>query len=248
MDTPRILIVDDDPRLRELLERYLTQQGFAVQTVPDGVRMQQCLHQAEYAALILDVMLPGEDGLSLCRRLRAQGQRVPIIMLTARGDEVERIIGLEMGADDYLPKPFNPRELTARLRAVLRRSPPALPGAPTLETQRFSFGPFTLDLACRQLWRGTTQLPLTSGEFALLKVLVEHARQPLARERLLNLSRGRDYMAYDRSIDVQISRLRKLLEEDPQNPRWLQTVRGFGYVLVPDANEPGDGTPDVPAP
>jgi two-component system phosphate regulon response regulator OmpR len=238
MDIPRILLVDDDPRLRELLERYLTQQGFAVQAVPDGVRMRQCLHQAEYAALILDLMLPGEDGLSLCRSLRAQGQRIPIIMLTARGDEVERIIGLEMGADDYLPKPFNPRELTARLRAVLRRVPPVLPGAPTLTAQQLVFGPFILDLASRQLWRAAELIPLTSGEFALLKVLAEHARQPLARERLLNLSRGRDYMAYDRSIDVQISRLRKLLEDDPQNPRWLQTVRGFGYVLVPDAAAP----------
>jgi two-component system phosphate regulon response regulator OmpR len=183
---------------------------------------------------VLDMMLPGEDGLAICRRLRGSGETVPIIMLTAKGDEVDRIVGLEMGADDYLPKPFNPRELVARIHAVLRRQTERLaPGAPAAEG-KVAFGPYVLDLATRTLMRGESALGLTTGEFSLLKVLATHPRQPLAREKLMLLARGRDHDVFDRAIDVQISRLRKLIEVDASTPRYIQTVWGFGYVFVPD--------------
>jgi len=160
---------------------------------------------------------------------------MPIIMLTAKGDDVDRIVGLEVGADDYLAKPFNPRELVARIQAVLRRVPaPQPPGAPTTDEQVVNFGDFTLNLATRSLARGDEPLPLTTGEFALLKVLVQHARTPLSRDKLMELARGREFGAFDRSIDVQISRLRKLLEADPAKPVYIQTVWGFGYVFIPD--------------
>ncbi|MEO8135061.1 MAG: winged helix-turn-helix domain-containing protein, partial [Betaproteobacteria bacterium] len=159
---------------------------------------------------------------------------VPIIMLTAKSEDVDRIVGLELGADDYLPKPFNPRELVARINAVLRRYAEIhAPGAPTDEGT-IAFGEFALDLATRELKRGEETLALTTGEFGLLKVLVTHARQPLAREKLMMLARGRDHEVFDRAIDVQISRLRKLIETDPGSPRYIQTVWGFGYVFVPD--------------
>jgi two-component system, OmpR family, phosphate regulon response regulator OmpR len=159
---------------------------------------------------------------------------VPVIMLTAKGEDVDRIVGLEMGADDYLPKPFNPRELVARIHAVLRRHTEHLaPGAPALEG-KLSFGPYRLDLTTRTLLRGDTVVPLTTGEFGLLKVLATHPRQPLAREKLMLLARGRDHDVFDRAIDVQVSRLRKLIESDAATPRYIQTVWGFGYVFVPD--------------
>jgi len=156
-------------------------------------------------------------------------------MLTAKGDEIDRIVGLEMGADDYLPKPFNPRELVARINAVLRRRQPAgPPGAPEAQGERHQFGAFTLDLATRSLTREGKDLSLTTGEFSVLKVLVQHPRQPLSRDKLMELARGREYEVFDRSIDVQISRLRKIVEQDPAKPRHIQTVWGFGYVFVPD--------------
>jgi two-component system phosphate regulon response regulator OmpR len=156
-------------------------------------------------------------------------------MLTAKGDEVDRIVGLEVGADDYLPKPFNPRELVARVQAVLRRRPvPPVPGAPTPEAEEVTFGEFTLDLSTRSLKRGAEEMTITTGEFALLKVLVQHPRQPLSRDKLMELARGREFGAFDRAIDVQISRLRKLVESDPAKPAFIQTVWGFGYVFVPD--------------
>jgi len=158
-------------------------------------------------------------------------------MLTAKGDEVDRIVGLEMGADDYLPKPFNPRELLARIRAVLRRHTIELPGAPSTAEKVVSFGSYQLNLATRELSRDGDPVALTSGEFAVLKVLVSHPREPLSRDKLMNLARGREYTATERSIDVQVSRLRRLLEQDPAQPRYLQTVWGLGYVFVPD----GDG-------
>lgn len=157
-------------------------------------------------------------------------------MLTARGDEVDRIVGLELGADDYLPKPFNPRELVARIKAILRRHSRPAPGAPATQEENIDFGPFSLDLATRELRRDGQVLPLTSGEFAVLKVLVSHPRQPLSRDKLMTLARGRDHGAFDRSIDVQLSRLRKLIETDPAQPRYLQTVWGVGYVFVPDGS------------
>ncbi len=231
----RILVIDDDLRLRDLLKRYLTEQGFGVETVPDGAAMDHNLKRTRYDLLVLDLMLPGEDGLAICRRLRAGGNNIPVIMLTAKGDDVDRIIGLEMGADDYLPKPFNPRELVARIQAVLRRQAPLpAPGAPTPEDTLVTFGPFTLNLGTRGLARGGEPVPLTHGEFSVLKVFAQHPREPLSRDKLMDLARGREHESYDRSIDVQVSRLRKLLGEDPQAPRFIQTVWGFGYVFIPD--------------
>ncbi len=238
-DKPRILVVDDDQRLRELLSRYLSEQGFSVKTADQATSMDKALARELYDLLVLDLMLPGEDGLSICRRLRAAKNDMPIIMLTAKGDDIDRIVGLEMGADDYLPKPFNPRELVARMHAVLRRrsaAPP--PGAPAAAEEVVRFGNVELDLATRQLTRNGQTTQLTTAEFAVLKVLVQHPRDPLSRDKLMELARGREYDVFDRSIDVQLSRLRKLVEDEPGKPRYLQTVWGFGYVFIPDGNKP----------
>jgi two-component system phosphate regulon response regulator OmpR len=240
MNEPRqkILIVDDDIRLRQLLERYLADQGFAARSVDGSAAMDKILSREFYDLIVLDLMMPGEDGLAICRRLRGEKNDVAIIMLTAKGDEVDRIVGLELGADDYLPKPFNPRELVARIHAVLRRrvAPPP-PGAPGEVESTVDFGNVSLNLGTRELTRDGTVTTLTTGEFALLKVLVEHPRKPLSRDKLMELARGREYDVFDRSIDVQVSRLRKLVEEDPGKPRYLQTVWGFGYVFVPDGKK-----------
>jgi two-component system phosphate regulon response regulator OmpR len=237
----RILVVDDDLRLRDLLQRYLTEQGFAVATVSDAAGMDRTLSREHYDLLVLDLMLPGEDGLSVCRRLRGSKNPMPIIMLTAKGEEIDRIVGLEMGADDYLPKPFNPRELVARINAVLRRRAAQVPpGAPATEVEIVSFGGMTVNLATRTLERDGRSVSLTTGEFALLKVMVTHPRTPLSRDKLMELARGREYDVYDRSIDVQVSRLRKLIERDPAKPAFIQTVWGFGYVFVPDGEKRGE--------
>ncbi len=231
----KILVVDDDLRLRDLLKRYLGEQGFAVDTVADAAGMDRQFQRVRYDLIVLDLMLPGEDGLAICRRLRAGANDVSIIMLTARGDDVDRIVGLEMGADDYLAKPFNPRELVARIHAVLRRQQrPEMPGAPASAERLVEFGPFALSLGTRTLTREGAPVSLTTGEFALLKALAAHPREPMSRDKLMELARGREHESYDRSIDVQVSRLRRLLGEDPQNPRYIQTVWGFGYVFVPD--------------
>ncbi len=235
-ETLKIIVVDDDLRLRALLERYLVEQAYQVRSVGNYEQMQRLMEREHFHLVVLDLMLPGEDGLSICRKLRQQNNDVPIIMLTAKGDEVDRIIGLEMGADDYLPKPFNPRELLARIRAVLRRKSKDLPGAPSQEETVISFGPFTFNLATREMRKGDEPLPLTSGEYAVLKVLVSHPREPLSRDKLMNQARGRDYSAMERSIDVQVSRLRRMLEDDAANPRYIQTVWGLGYVFVPDGS------------
>ncbi|MDY0011293.1 MAG: two-component system response regulator OmpR [Rhodocyclaceae bacterium] len=234
----RILLVDDDARLRDLLSRYLSEQGFGVKPVADAPAMERALHREHFDLIVLDLMLPGEDGLSICRRLRAAENPIPIIMLTAKGDDVDRIVGLEMGADDYLPKPFNPRELVARIQAVMRRQPQSPPGAPTLEDEVVSFGNVRVHLGNRTLQRNGEEIALTTGEFSLLKVLVQHPRQPLSRDKLMELARGREYGVFDRAIDVQVSRLRKLVEDDPSKPRYIQTVWGFGYVFVPDEGTP----------
>jgi two-component system, OmpR family, phosphate regulon response regulator OmpR len=231
----KILVVDDDLRLRDLLNRYLGEQGFAVRTVADAHGMDKLLAHERFDLLVLDLMLPGEDGLSICRRLRGTKNTIPVIMLTAKGEDVDRIVGLEMGADDYLPKPFNPRELVARIHAVLRRQAAVgPPGAPAADGAPVSFGGMTVDLAKRTLTRGGKEVALTTGEFALLKVLVTHPRTPLSRDKLMELARGREYEVFDRAIDVQVSRLRKLVEPDPAKPTYIQTVWGFGYVFVPD--------------
>ncbi len=231
----RIAVVDDDARICDLLRRYLTQEGFEVLLAEDGKALNRLVTRENIDLIVLDLMLPGEDGLSICRRLRAVGDTTPIIMLTAKVDDVDRIVGLEVGADDYLPKPFNPRELLARIHAVLRRRPTIeAPGAPSKEPLTVSFGPFEFDLALRRLSRDGEQVALTTGEFSMLKALVRHPRQPLSRDKLAQLARGREFEPFDRSLDVQISRLRKMVEPDPARPRYIQTVWGVGYVFVPD--------------
>jgi two-component system OmpR family response regulator/two-component system phosphate regulon response regulator OmpR len=199
--------------------------------------MDKLRTREHFDLIILDLMLPGEDGLTICRRLRGTGDTTPIIMLTAKGEEVDRIVGLEMGADDYLPKPFNPRELLARVHAVLRRQSSTPPGTPQADEPAVRFGNVEVDFAARALKRGDELLPLTTGEFAVLKVLLQHPRQPLSRDKLMALARGREQGPFDRAIDVQVSRLRKMIESDPTQPRYLQTVWGFGYVFVPDGAE-----------
>ena len=234
----KILIVDDDIRTRESLKNYLRQEGFEVLQADDSKAMTRVLLRESVDMIILDLMMAGEDGLSVCRRLRAANDLTPIIMLTAKGDEADRIVGLELGADDYLTKPFNPRELLARIHAVMRRSPmPEVPGAPTTDNEIVKFGRFTLTLGTRVLRGDGKDLPLASGGFAMLKALVRHPRQSLSREKLAHMARGRDFESFDRSLDVQVSRLRKLIEEDPSNPRFIQTVWGVGYVFVPDGGD-----------
>lgn len=230
----KILVVDDDARLRSLLQRYLEEQGLSVKAVADAEQMDRALSRELYSLMVLDLMLPGEDGLSICTRLRSAGNAIPIIMLTAKGDDADRINGLEAGADDYLPKPFNPRELLARIKAVLRRQVKELPGAPSQQEEVVSFGPFQLDLSTRTLTKNGEAMSLTTGEFAVMKALVQHPREPLTRDKLMNLARGREWSAMERSIDVQVSRLRRLIEDDPSNARYIQTVWGVGYVFVPD--------------
>lgn len=233
-DNKKILMVDDDLRMRKLLQRYLTEQGFDIKAVSDSIEMGAVLANEKFDLFILDLMLPGEDGLAICRKLRANNVVTPIIMLTARGDEVDRIIGLEMGADDYLPKPFNPRELLARINAVMRRHEHSPAASAVNKQEIFTFGEFAFDPANRSLSRNGESIAITSGEFALLKVFTEHPRQPLSRDRLMQLARGRELDVFDRSIDVQVSRLRRLIESDPAQPRFLKTMWGFGYVFIPD--------------
>jgi two-component system, OmpR family, phosphate regulon response regulator OmpR len=231
----KILVVDDDPRLRDLLRRYLGENGFTVITADGAQSMNRLWMRERFDLLVLDLMMPGEDGLSIMRRLRGGSDTTPIVMLTAKGEDVDRIVGLEMGADDYLPKPFNPRELLARINAVLRRkAPDDAPGAPTGDGTPVEFGEFALDLATRTLKKNGADVPLTTGEFAVLKAFARHPRVPLSREKLMEMARGREYEAFDRSLDVQISRLRKLVEPDPSKPRYIQTVWGLGYVFIPD--------------
>lgn len=235
--TPKILIVDDDPRLRDLLRRYLAENGFNVLVSENGEAMKRLWVRELFDVLILDLMMPGEDGLAILKRLRAEKDMTPVIMLTARGEDVDRILGLELGADDYLGKPFNPRELLARIHAVLRRRPRQdAPGAPSMENEVVKFGDFELDLGTRVLKKNGEIVPLTTGEFAVLKAFARHPRQPLSRDKLMEMARGREYEAFDRSLDVQVSRLRKLLEPDPSKPRYLQTVWGLGYVFIPDGH------------
>ncbi len=231
----KILVVDDDARIRDLLRRYLTQEGFEVLLAEDGKSLNRIMQRETADLIVLDLMMPGEDGLSICRRLRSAKENIPIIMLTAKGEDIDRIVGLEVGADDYLGKPFNPRELLARINAVLRRRPTQeMPGAPSADNEVARFGSFTFDMGARTLHKGGQELTLTTGEFAMLKTLVRHPRTPLSREKLAQLARGREFEPFDRSLDVQISRLRKLIEVDPASPRMIQTVWGVGYVFVPD--------------
>jgi two-component system phosphate regulon response regulator OmpR len=229
-----ILLVDDDLRLRGLLETFLQREGFRIAVAANAAQMEKVLHERPIDLMVLDLMLPGRSGLDICRDLRAAGNTLPIVMLTAKGDDIDRILGLEIGADDYLPKPCNPRELAARIRAVLRRRQAPTPGAPAAEAAPIRIGRFQLRPASRVLERDGTAVNITTGEFAVLYALLTHPGETLSRERLLTLARGRERGAFDRSIDVQISRLRRLIEDDPAKPRYLQTVWGAGYVFAPD--------------
>lgn len=235
-----ILVVDDDRHIRTMLTRYLTDHGLRVAMADGGEQMMDLFAQYQFDVVVLDVMMPGDDGFTLCQRLRAQSH-VPIILLTARDTETDRVIGLELGADDYVAKPFNPRELLARIRAMLRRatmvsaSASAAPG----NHARFHFAGWTLDLTKRALTspRGT-RVDLTTGEFDLLSALVHHPQHVLSRDQLLDLVHGRSSLNIDRSIDVQISRLRRKIEDDPQQPILIRTVRNGGYFFTADV-EPG---------
>jgi len=231
-DQPRILVVDDEQDLRALLQRYLSDQRFTVRTAGDATQLDRLLQRENFDVLVLDVMLPGEDGLSICRRLRAQGETIPIIMLTARGNPDDRIRGRELGADDYLAKPFNPRELVACIQALLRRQRMHEQQPRTNNEAIIAFGDFALHVDSRQLTKAGDAITLTTGEYELLRALVTHSGRPLGRERLIELVRGRGHEASDRSIDVQILRLRRIIETDPSKPRYIQTVWGVGYVFV----------------
>ena len=232
---PRILVVDDDPALRELLTSYLAVNGFSVDAVGDGKAMRASLAEGLPDAVVLDLMLPGEDGLVLLRVIRAQSN-VPVLILSARGEEVDRVIGLEVGADDYLAKPFGPRELLARLRALLRRGQVA-PGASSTSNQ-MHFGPYTLDSPARRLLRGGAEVSLTGAEFDLLVAFVARPNRVLSRDTLVDLLKGYDRDPFDRSIDVRVTRLRRKIEADPGSPGYIRTVRGEGYLFNPE----GGGT------
>ena len=230
MNGPHILIVDDDREIRDLTARFLRKHGFRASMAANGREMDWRLAGGRFDLIVLDLMMPGEDGLSICRRLRARSA-TPIVMLTALGEETDRIVGLEMGADDYLPKPFNPRELLARIKAVLRRSEAAAPETPA--GRRLAFSGFTLDLAARELRdREGSPVALTAGEFDLLAAFAERPGRVLNRDQLLDLTRGREAGPFDRSIDVQLSRLRRKIEADPGAPILIKTVRGGGYVFA----------------
>lgn len=244
--TPHLLVVDDDREIRSLVAQFLTKHGFRVTGVRDGAEMMRTLDGARVDLIVLDLMLPGEDGLSLCRRLRATPQtaQTPVIMLTAMGEETDRIVGLEMGADDYLAKPFSPRELLARIKAVLRRvSAPPVVGAPAAAGTVLRFEGWSLDLTKRELRSPDGVLvQLSAGEYDLLVAFVEHPQRVLTRDQLLDLARGRSAVPFDRSIDVQVSRLRRKIEPDPAEPALIKTVRGGGYLFTPTVGSGGSAS------
>ncbi len=225
----RVLVVDDDAGIRDLLADYLAKQGYDVSTARDGGEMDERLRAGMPDLIVMDLMLPGEDGLSLTRRIKAAAD-VPVIMLSARGEDIDRIVGLEVGADDYLPKPFNPRELLARIRAVLRRGSA---GTRAGGAELVRFGPFALDLAAQALSRDGVDVALTQAEFSLLKLFVEHPNRALSRDQIMDWLKGYERDPFDRSIDVRVTRLRRKLEDDPANPVYIRTVWGQGYLFSP---------------
>lgn len=230
--SPHILVVEDARDIREPLARYLRDHGYRTSTAPDALAARKLMRAAAIDLVVLDVMMPGEDGLSLCRSIR-ETSHIPVILLTARGEEVDRIIGLEMGADDYIPKPFSPRELVARIAAVLRRTQALPPRQKPPDADRIKFGEWTLDTGQRELiGQDGMATPLSSGEFRLLSALLERPKISLTRNQLLDLTKGRDAELFDRSIDNHVSRLRKKIEPDPKNPRYIKTVWGGGYMLA----------------
>lgn len=241
MSAPRdhVLIVDDDRDIRSLLAEYLTRQGLRCTSAADGREMKAALEQHRIDLIVLDIMMPGEDGLTLCRNLRASSNRhrdTPVLMLTARGEDMDRIIGLEMGADDYLPKPFVPRELLARVRAILRRTR-AMPPSPDNETPALTttlrFAQWQLDLIARHLVaEDSTLVPLSGAEYRMLRVFLDHAQRVLSRDQLMELTQGREAEVFDRSIDLLVSRLRQRLGDNAREPSIIKTVRNEGYVLA----------------
>ena len=246
MSAARVLVVDDDPAVREMLREYLGAHGYAVDAVGDGAALRAALERGVPDLVLLDVALPGEDGLSLARFLRDRYD-VGIVMVTAADDVVDRVVGLEMGADDYIAKPFDPRELRARLKSVLRRvRDRGARGAPTSTEgagKRLAIGRCTLDLAARQLLDAEGRdVPVTAMEFDLLRAFAEHPNQVLSRDRLLTLTRNREWEPFDRSIDIRIARVRRKIEDDPDRPQAIRTVRGAGYMYVPPrAEQPAGG-------
>src|SRR5437868_539848 len=229
---PHVRLVEDARDIRAPLARYLREQGYRATTAPDSAAARKVLKGAAIDLVVLDIMMPGEDGLSLCRSIRETSQ-IPVILLTAKGEEVDRIIGLEMGADDYIAKPFSPRELIARIAAVLRRTQALPPRQKPPESARIRFGDWTLDTGQRELVGAEgVAIPLSSGEFRLLTALLERPKISLTRNQLLDLTKGRDAELFDRSIDNHVSRLRKKIEPDPKSPRYIKTVWGGGYIFA----------------
>ncbi len=235
--SPHILVVDDHSEIRDLLKRFLEQHGMRVSCARDGKEMKRLLDEREFDLLVLDLMMPGEDGLTLCRELRVKS-RLPIIMLTAMGEETDRIIGLEMGADDYLSKPFNPRELLARIKAVMRRTQAESLPLPETLTRDLRFDRWLLDVNRRELVdEEGVGMSLSTAEFDLLKVFLERPQRVLSRDQLLDLARGREAVAFDRAIDTLVSRLRRKLERDPKNPELIKTIWGGGYLFAADVTQ-----------
>lgn len=225
-----ILAVEDDREIGELVQHLLVREGFEAALVKSGKEMDAWLSTRTPQLILLDVMLPGEDGFSICRRLRGAGN-IPIVMLTAKGEDIDRIIGLELGADDYIAKPFNPRELVARIRAVLRRTSPAAAGA-ARSTARLAFDRFALDLDARRLFEGDSEIELSTGDFDLLNAFTHAPQRVLSRDQLMDMTKGRTWEVYDRSIDVALSRLRRKIERDPAQPVIIITVRNAGYMFT----------------
>jgi two-component system phosphate regulon response regulator OmpR len=233
---PRVIVVDDDTELLGMLRRYLGEHGFQVFALAKADLLDRMLQREPYDVLVLDVMMPGEDGLSICRRLRAQNQTIPILMLTARGDPVDRIVGLEMGSDDYLAKPFDPRELIARLHAMLRRQKMQLTTMTWSCDDVVRFGPFSLNISRMQLLRNEEVITLSSMEFQLLRIFSANPHRPMSRDHLLDKVKGREHESLDRSLDVQVLRLRRKIEDDPSTPKYIRTIWGVGYMFVPDTD------------
>ncbi|PLY17148.1 MAG: two-component system response regulator OmpR [Sedimenticola sp.] len=229
----RILVIDDDPSLRDLLSRYLQENNFGVETLEDGSGVEEKIDEGNIDLVILDIMLPGEDGLSIAKRIKTRSG-TPIIMLSAKGEDIDRIIGLEVGADDYLPKPFNPRELLARIKAVLRRDGVAGNQSSTESTNEYRFGPFSINRDAKQVFKENDELSLTSGEYKLLELFINHPNRVMSRDFMMENLKGYSLSPYDRSIDVRINRLRQKIEENPNNPLYIKTMWGEGYIFTPE--------------
>ena len=241
MNQVRLLVVDDDAEIRRLLKEYLHKAEFRVELAADGVQMFEALEKMPFDLIVLDLMMPGEDGLSLLRRLRTDSN-TPVVMLTAMGEETDRILGLEMGADDYIPKPFNPRELLARIKSVLRRTKALPQSSEPPNSAQACFLDWSLDLQQRHLTSPDgVVIPLSGGEFRLLRVFVERSGRVLSRDQLLEFSQGRDSNPFDRSVVVLVGRIRKRLQEHPKSPQMLHTVRGEGYLFSPEVTFVGNG-------